>query len=81
MAIWIQNLPNSKRDHLFVKINLFDDIFKQKLRILVKFAESPAIFNEQMVWVRSSGVEKWSFSLKWRRKVKILNSKDFLPTF
>ena len=58
MAILNPKSSNTKRDRFFIKINLFDDIFKQKLRILVKFAESPAIFNEQVVWVRGSGVEK-----------------------
>ena len=62
MAILNPKSSNSKRDRFFIKINLFDDILKQKLRILAKFAESPAIFNVQVVWVRGSGVEKWSFS-------------------
>ena len=49
---------NFKRDRLFPKINLFYDIFKPNLRILVKFAESPGIFNEQVVCMQGSGVGK-----------------------
>ena len=52
----------SKCRILHFKIKLFHDIFKQNLRILVKFAETPGIFNEQVVCVQGFGVEKLRFS-------------------
>ena len=47
MAILKAISSNSKRDRVSFKINLSDDFRRQKLRILVKFTETPRISNEQ----------------------------------
>ena len=40
-------LSNFKRDRFFIKINLREDVWKQNLRILLRFTETPGISNKQ----------------------------------
>ena len=40
-------MSNFKRDRFFIKINLREDVWKQNLRILLRFTETPGISNKQ----------------------------------